>query len=235
VLPCLKEGQPLEDSRGILLLGPPGTGKTQVAAALASALGKKLFKLRPQHSPYVGSSERHFRAALATIERAAPTPALLDEIDREFLGADSNADSGVTARMFSELLQWIERTDKVFAIATSNAVKLLDSAALRPGRFHPHFFVGPNPATRWALLQKGKREFGLALEDSDITPLADAAWGFSGARIWHLVKRARRRPEEALAFIRDGVEAERGAAEQEYRRYLHLKDIARPASSLMDE
>ncbi len=234
VLVDLRAGRPL-DTKGILLVGPPGNGKTQFANAAARALGKKLFKIRPQHSPYVGTSERRFRDALRTVEQAAPAVALIDEIDREFLGADSSADSGVTGRMLSEFLQWIERNESVFVVATSNAVQPLDFAVLRPGRLHPHFFVGPNPKTREELLRKGRNDFQLVLPDDEIARIAADARSFSGARIWEIVKRAARRgPDNASAFIQARVGAEHEAADREYRLYLPLLEKTELASIQLD-
>ncbi len=234
ILPPLKTGRPL-DIKGILLLGPPGGGKTITGHMMARKLGKKLFKIRPTHSKYLGVSEVRFREATQIVDRAAPAVAMLDEVDREFMGSDSSADSGVTSRMFSELLQWIERNEQVFLVATSNAVQMLDPALVRPGRLDPRFFVGPNPQTRRALLHKAQQQFALELGDEEIDEIAETAWGFSGARIWFILKRASLRPDDAARFVRERIETERAHADKEYRQYMHLREVAEPASSEIDD
>jgi hypothetical protein len=121
--------------RGVLLAGPPGTGKTQAAAYFAKEIGLPLYRLNLAStlSEYVGVSERNLERILAGLEKESPCVFLLDEIEKLF--TVSSKDEGVTERMLSQLLWWLqERTSPVFTVMTTNDIHKLPKELYRPGR-----------------------------------------------------------------------------------------------------
>ncbi len=119
--------------KGILLAGPPGTGKTILAEALARNTGMTLVKLGNIRASRLGESERNLARALSLIEKMAPVVVFVDEIDQSF-GSRSTGhegDSGVDRRIFGKLLEFMgdnTKRGKVLWIAASNRPDLLDEA-----------------------------------------------------------------------------------------------------------
>lgn len=120
--------------RGLLMDGPPATGKTLASKHIAAALGVPLYRLDigGMMAKYVGESETNFLAALAQIDQVSPCVALFDEIEKVF---QSSGDSGVTARLMSQFLWWLqEHKTRVFSVMTSNDLKKIPEELYRPGR-----------------------------------------------------------------------------------------------------
>lgn len=124
---------------GILFLGPPGTGKTQVAQAFANECGANFVKLGDFRSMWVGETERNLSKALSLIRTLSPVIVFMDELDQtEGARGESSGDSGVNKRVFGKLLQFMSDTSlrgKVLWIAASNRPDLIDPALKRAGRF----------------------------------------------------------------------------------------------------
>ena len=121
--------------KGLLFDGPPGTGKTVGAKYLASHLGIPLYRLDIGGllGKYVGESETNFTDALSQIQALSPCVLLIDEIEKLFQA--SGEDSGVTPRILSTLLWWLqERTCRAFVVMTTNAVDKIPKELYRPGR-----------------------------------------------------------------------------------------------------
>lgn len=179
----------LPEPRGVLLLGVQGGGKSLVAKAVASLWKLPLLKLDlgKIFSEMVGSSEGNMRAALNTAESVAPCILWLDELDKGLAGISSSgrSDAGTTARVFGSFLTWMqEKTLPVFVIATANNVTSLPPEAIRKGRFDEIFFVDlPNPAEREVIFAIHLRKRRRNPELYNLSRLADAAHGFSGAEI----------------------------------------------------
>ncbi|HLX39147.1 MAG TPA: AAA family ATPase, partial [Ktedonobacteraceae bacterium] len=92
---------------GLLLAGPPGTGKTTVAEALATESGFNLVKMRNIQDKWVGSSERNLELVINLLKDLHPVVVFIDEIDQAMVKRDTgqSGDSGVGARMFARLLE----------------------------------------------------------------------------------------------------------------------------------
>lgn len=123
--------------RGLLFDGPPGTGKTQAAKAIATAFGVPLYRLDlgTMMGKYVGDSEGNLNAAIQQIDEVSPCVVIFDEVEKVFRGASSGGDSGVTSRMLSQLLWWLqEHKTKVFTVMTTNDIGSIPAELYRPGR-----------------------------------------------------------------------------------------------------
>lgn len=127
--------EPLLTPRGLLFNGPPGTGKTMGAKYLARELDLPLYHLDVASlmEKYVGESENNLRIALKQAETSAPCIMLIDEVEKLFHGGSD--DSGVTSRMLSSILWWLqEHKAKVFTVMTTNKEAAIPPELYRPGR-----------------------------------------------------------------------------------------------------
>ena len=131
-------------TRGVLVTGLPGTGKTQGAKYTAAKLGVSLVQLRMDGllGGLVGDSEKNFKRCRKRIEALAPCVVLIDEIEKLFSTQGNGNNSEVKMNLFSALLDWMQENKKgIFFYATCNSVKKLPSELLRDGRFSMRFCV----------------------------------------------------------------------------------------------
>jgi SpoVK/Ycf46/Vps4 family AAA+-type ATPase len=186
----------LQEPKGLLLLGVPGCGKSLTAKSIASFWNMPLLRLDigKVFQGLVGSSEDNIRKAIATAEAVAPCVLWIDEIEKGLSGVQSsgNTDGGVTSRIFSTILTWMqEKTSPVFVVATANNINLLPPELLRKGRFDEIFFVDlPTKNERQNIF---KIHLGKKKQTSDnfaIEKIADETEGFNGAEIEECIKEA---------------------------------------------
>jgi len=156
---CLRALRPKDaakpKARGIVLLGPPGTGKSAVAKALGSETGRPTLILDPGTllGSLVGQTEERTRQALRIIEAFGPSVVVIDEVDHAMAGHNSNGDSGVMSRFFGALQTWLnDHTSDSFVVCTSNDISTLPSAFTRAERFDGIYYVDlPGVAQRRAI------------------------------------------------------------------------------------
>ena len=132
--------------KGVLLLSPPGCGKSQFAKALGNEVGRPTVMLDfgSLMGKFVGESEGNMRRALKQIDAMAPCILFVDEIEKGLAGVGSSGqtDSGVSARLFGTLLTWLnDHTSDVFFIGTCNDASQLPAPFARAERFDGVFFV----------------------------------------------------------------------------------------------
>lgn len=186
----------LQEPKGLLLLGVPGCGKSLTAKTIASFWNMPLLRLDigKVFQGLVGSSEDNIRRAIATAEAVAPCVLWIDEIEKGLSGVQSSGttDGGVTSRIFSTILTWMqEKTSPVFVVATANNINLLPPELLRKGRFDEIFFVDlPNEEERKKIF-----EIHLAKKNQDsqsfpMEMLSKKTEGFNGAEIEECIKEA---------------------------------------------
>ena len=140
------EGAVSNRPRGVLLLSPPGCGKSQFAKALGNETGRPtvVLDVGALLGSLVGQSESNVRAALKLADAMAPCVLFCDEIEKGLAGATSSGqtDSGVTARVFGSLLTWLnDHESDVFFVGTCNDASKLPPEFARAERFDGVFFV----------------------------------------------------------------------------------------------
>ncbi|MCA1685842.1 MAG: AAA family ATPase [Planctomycetia bacterium] len=160
-------GSPSARPRGVLLLSPPGCGKSAFAKSLGNETGRPTLVLDvgTLFGSLVGQTEERTRQVLRQLDAMAPCVAFLDEIDKGFSGVASGGqtDSGVGARMFGSFLCWLnDHTSDVFVVATSNDIARLPPEMSRAERFDGVFFVDlPGPREKEAIWRMYLARYGL--------------------------------------------------------------------------
>jgi transitional endoplasmic reticulum ATPase len=186
----------LAPPRGMLFVGPSGTGKTATARALSGQKQLPLFAIDgPQlFSKWLGESEKALREVFKKARRAAPCILFFDTIDAVApkLGID-HFGSDVYQRILSQLLREIDNLQDVkgvILLAATNRLERVDPALLRSGRFDYILRFGlPGAAERESILRLRCRQVPLA-SDVDFEELASATEGLTGADLESLCKRA---------------------------------------------
>ncbi len=149
---ALRPGRPAgARARGVLLLGPPGSGKSAFAKALGAEARRPTLVLDVGAllGSLVGQSEANVRRALAMVDAMAPCVVMVDEVEKALAGTGGGAgDSGVGARLLGTLLTWLNDHDSdAFVVCTSNDVARLPPEFSRAERFDATFFLDLPPAT----------------------------------------------------------------------------------------
>jgi SpoVK/Ycf46/Vps4 family AAA+-type ATPase len=129
-------------SKGVLLLGPPGTGKTTFARSIGAASKKIVFELELAElfGGLVGDTERMVRTAINVIKANTPCVLFVDEVEKGLAGSgsgSSSTDGGTTKRAMSQFLKFLsdDRPEGVYVIATCNDITSLDPEWIRAGRW----------------------------------------------------------------------------------------------------
>lgn len=133
---------------GIMLHGPPGTGKTMVARAVANEIDASFIRLSASElvKKYIGEGARLVRDVFDVARENAPAIIFIDEIDavataRTADGDGSNEVQRTLMQLFTEL-DGFEKDSNIFVIGATNRLDMLDEALLRPGRFDRKIEVG---------------------------------------------------------------------------------------------
>ena len=138
------QGNPLKRPRGVMLLSPPGCGKSQFCKALGKEVGRPVLILDVGSlmCSLVGQSEERTRQALRIIDAMAPCVVMIDEVEKAFAGMHGSGDSGVASRMFGTFLSWLnDHESDVFVVCTANDVSKLPPEFGRSERFDGVFFL----------------------------------------------------------------------------------------------
>ena len=192
--PELFERLGIEPPKGILLHGPPGSGKTLLAKAVANESGAKFFVINGPEvmSKFYGESEENLRKIFEQAEKSAPSIVFIDEID-SIAPKREEVKGEVEKRVVSQLLTLLDglkSRGKVIIIGATNIPNSLDPALRRPGRFDREIELGvPNKDGRKEILQIHTR--GMPLNKNvDLGQIADITYGYVGADITALCKEA---------------------------------------------
>ncbi len=144
--------------RGMIFWGPPGTGKTYFAKAIATAIGAAITIVSGPElkSKWVGESEENLRQIFQKARQSAPSIIVFDELDSFATARGTYSGSGVEHSMVNQLLTEMDgfhKDELVFVVGTTNFVESLDPALLRPGRFEFHLHIPyPDHDDRRAIL-----------------------------------------------------------------------------------
>jgi cell division protease FtsH len=220
--------------RGILLHGPPGTGKTMLAKAVAHESNATFFAQSASSfvEMFAGLGAARIRRLFRQARKESPAIIFIDELDA--VGATRGKDiSGEKDQTLNQLLVELDgfsARDEVVVIAASNLLEKLDTALLRPGRFDRQIFVSPPDLKgRRAILDVHTRNKPLA-EKVDLDIVARQTSGLTGADLANLCNEAaifagrERRTEllthdfqSALERVIAGVQSRRVITEHEKR------------------
>ncbi len=189
VAEIMKKGQTSAAPMGIILMGPPGTGKSFLAECFAKECGMLCVRFRPLRQMYVGQSERNQEKAFAAIRALAPVVVIVDESDQAEGGSrdQGSGDSGVTERMRASAFNfWADSAlrGKVLRIDSTNRVDLVDSAMRRAGRTDIKIPVlMPDEVGRRQIFVAQVKKHRLPCTIADFTPFARRTDGYTGSDI----------------------------------------------------
>jgi transitional endoplasmic reticulum ATPase len=182
-------------AQGLLLFGPPGTGKTMLAKAVANESEANFISIKGPEllSKYVGESEKAVREVFRKARQASPTVIFFDEVDSIAPTRGVGFDSHVTERVISQMLtemDGMEDLKDVLVIAATNRPDMVDAALLRPGRLDRLMYITPPDAEARKAIFKIHVEGKPLDEKVDLTELARMTDGYVGADIEAICREA---------------------------------------------
>ena len=180
--------------KGVLLVGPPGTGKTLLAKAVAGEAGVSFLSISGSDfvELYVGVGASRVRDLFQQAKKLAPAIVFIDEIDAvgRQRGAGLGGGHDEREQTLNQLLVEMDgfgQNEGVIVMAATNRKDILDPALLRPGRFDRQIYIGaPDMKGREAILKVHAKDKPLS-EDVDLSVIAKATAGFTGADLQNLL------------------------------------------------
>ena len=182
----------IDPPKGVLLHGPPGTGKTMIAKAVATEVNAHFKSINGPEiiSKYYGESEKQLREIFDEAAENAPAIIFIDEIDsicpkREDVSGE--VERRVVAQMLT-LMDGMQGRDNVVVIGATNRRDALDPALRRPGRFDREIEIGvPDREGRNEIMDVHTRQMPIS-DDFEINWVLDNTYGFVGADLAALVR-----------------------------------------------
>lgn len=178
--------------KGVLMVGPPGVGKTLIAKAVAGEASVPFFYQSGASfvEIYVGMGAKRVRELFSRAKMMSPSIIFIDEIDAvgKARGEISNVERDNTLNQLLTQMDGFEDNSGVIVIAATNKIELMDPALLRSGRFDRRVFLSlPDFKDRLKILEIYMSD---KKNNADLTVIAKATVGFSGAALETLVNEA---------------------------------------------
>jgi transitional endoplasmic reticulum ATPase len=202
--PTLFKTLGVKPPRGVLLYGPPGSGKTLIARAIANETGAFFFLLNGPEimSKMAGEAEANLRKAFEEAEKNSPAIIFIDEIDSIAPKRDKTqgeVEKRVVSQMLT-LMDGLKGRGHVVVIAATNRPNSIDAALRRFGRFDREIDIGvPDEVGRMEILRIHTKNMKLS-QDVDLAEIAKSTHGFVGADLAALCT------EAALQCIREKMD-----------------------------
>ncbi|KAH9410629.1 AAA ATPase [Ordospora pajunii] len=194
--------------RGLLLFGPPGTGKTMIGKCIASQCKATFFSISASSltSKWVGEGEKMVRALFYLARTMQPSVVFIDEIDSLLSQRSDNENEG-SRRIKTEFLVQFDGAstsgnDRILVIGATNRPHEIDEAARR--RLVKRIYVPlPEPLGRRKMVEHLIREYNNILGDADMDKIAQITEGYSGSDIFNLCREASLEPLREIDDIND--------------------------------
>ena len=206
--------------RGVLLVGPPGVGKTMIAKAVAGEANVPFFYQSGASfvQIYVGMGAKRVKELFAAAKNSRPAIIFIDEIDAVGKKRDGNRNDEREATLNQLLTEMdgFEDANGIIVIAATNKIDVLDEALLRAGRFDRRVHVDlPNPKERKLILEKYLEKIPNVIDSNEVAKITT---GFNGASLAALVNEA-----ALLSLRREDAEVSMGHINEVKERVLNGK------------
>merc|ERR1712001_354958 len=187
----------MQPSRGVLLYGPPGCGKTLLAKAIANECQANFISVKGPEllTMWFGESEANVREIFDKARSAAPCVLFFDELDSiaKSRGGNSGDGGGAADRVINQVLTEMDgmgAKKNVFIIGATNRPDIIDGAILRPGRMGQLIYIPlPDEGSRTSILKSNLRKTPVS-SDVHLDYIAKVTKGFSGADLTEICQRA---------------------------------------------
>lgn len=223
IIEPVKQGRTVDCPKGVILVGPPGTGKTYFVRGLAREIGFNAVSISMDKilGGIVGESEKRMARVLGLVKALAPVLVFMDEIDQSDVAQRGNGSGNpVASNLFSQMLQFMSdegNRGRVVFFAASNRPDLIDPAMMRFGRTDAVIPVLlPNEAERAAILAAQAKTQGAQISAEATQAIVSRSANYSAADLAAVVAKARKisagqidasAANRAIAAIRPGTVA----------------------------
>lgn len=199
IIEPVKAGRTADCPKGVILVGPPGTGKTYFVRGLAREIGFNAVSISMDKilGGIVGESEKRMARVLGLVKALAPVLVFMDEIDQSDVAQRGNGSGNpVASNLFSQMLQFMSdesNRGRVVFFAASNRPDLIDPAMMRFGRTDAVIPVLlPNEAERTAIVIAQAKTQGAAIDAGAVTAIVNRSANYSAADLAAVVAKARK-------------------------------------------
>ena len=200
----------LTPPRGILLFGPPGTGKTMIGRAIASNINATFFSISATSltSKWIGEGEKMVRTLFAVARHVEPSVIFIDEIDSLLSARKSEGEHEASRRMKNQFLVEMEGCaggghEKLLIVGATNRPEEIDEAARR--RLPKQIYVPlPDAEARMELIRRLLSTTRYSITDKGLLNIVKKTEGYSGSDIRHIIGEAAMEPVRSLTDGGDG-------------------------------